>query len=132
MSSPRAGFVPALRDGVPRTVDPVREPRRGLRGTTSSMTDSDASVIEASIADPAAFAAIFDRHAASLHRFLARRVEPANADNLLGDVCRVAFERRTTFDTARDSARPWLYGIATNLIARHRRSEGRRMRAMAA
>src|SRR6266545_5598315 len=26
---------------------------------------------------------------------------------------------------------PWLYGIATNLIARHRRSEARRLRAMA-
>lgn len=81
--------------------------------------------------DPAAFAAIFDRHAASLHRFLARRVEPADADGLLGEVFRIAFERRGSFDPARRSARPWLYGIATNLIARHRRSEARRLRAMA-
>lgn len=83
------------------------------------------------MSDPAAFAAIFDRHASSIHRFLARRVEPADADSLLGDVFRIAFERRASFDTARASARPWLYGIATNLIARHRRSEGRRLRAMA-
>ncbi len=83
------------------------------------------------MSDPAAFAVIFDRHAASLHRFLARRVEPADADSLLGDVFRIAFERRASFDTARESARPWLYGIATNLIARHRRSEARRLRAMA-
>jgi hypothetical protein len=34
--------------------------------------------------DPAAFAAIFDRHAAALHRFLARRVEPADTDSPLG------------------------------------------------
>lgn len=81
--------------------------------------------------DPAAFAAVFDRHAASIHRFLARRVEPADAESLLGDVFRVAFERRGSFDLARASARPWLYGIATNLIARHRRSEARRLRAMA-
>ncbi|MDQ6697808.1 MAG: RNA polymerase sigma factor [Actinomycetota bacterium] len=79
----------------------------------------------------AAFATVFDRHAASIHRFLARRVEPAEADNLLGEVFGVAFERRQTFDLARASARPWLYGIATNLIARHRRSEARRLRAMA-
>lgn len=96
------------------------------------MTNSDAAVIAASVTDPAAFAAIFDRHAASIYRFLARRVEPAEAESLLGEVFRVAFERRTTFDLERQSARPWLYGIATNLIARHRRSEGRRLSAMAA
>jgi len=83
------------------------------------------------MAEPAAFAAVFDRHASSIHRFLARRVEPADADSLLGYVFRIAFERRASFDTARESARPWLYGIATNLIARHRRSEARRLRAMA-
>lgn len=95
------------------------------------MTVSDAAAIAASVTDPAAFAAIFDRHAASIHRFLARRVEPAEAESLLGEVFRVAFERRGTFDLGRTSARPWLYGIATNLIARHRRSEARRLRAMA-
>jgi DNA-directed RNA polymerase specialized sigma24 family protein len=55
-------------------------------------------VIEASIADPAALATIFDRHAASLHRFLARRVEPAEADSLLGEAFRIAFEGRGSFD----------------------------------
>jgi RNA polymerase sigma factor (sigma-70 family) len=104
---------------------------REAAGNNRRMTPLDATAIEESIADPAAFAVIFDRHASSLHRFLARRVEPADADNLLGDVFRIAFERRASFDTARESARPWLYGIATNLIARHRRSEGRRLRAMA-
>jgi RNA polymerase sigma-70 factor (ECF subfamily) len=95
------------------------------------MTPSDARAIEASITDPAAFAAVFDRHATTILRFLARRVEPADAENLLGEVFRVAFERRCSYDTAHDSARPWLYGIATNLVARHRRSEARRLRAMA-
>jgi RNA polymerase sigma factor (sigma-70 family) len=96
------------------------------------MIPSDAVAIEASMTEPAAFAAVFDRHAASLHRFLARRVEPADADSLVGDVFRIAFERRASFDPDYPSARPWLYGIATNLIARHRRSEARRLRAMAA
>jgi RNA polymerase sigma-70 factor (ECF subfamily) len=93
---------------------------------------SDAAVIDASLRDPAAFAAIFDRHAVSLHRFLARRIEPADAENLLGEVFRIAFERRRSYDLAHPSARPWLYGIATNLVARHRRSEARRLRATAA
>ena len=95
------------------------------------MMPTDACAIAASLSEPSAFAVVFDRHAASLHRFLARRIEPADADSLLGEVFRIAFERRASFDTSRDSARPWLYGIATNLIARHRRSEARRLRAMA-
>ena len=48
------------------------------------MTPPDAIAIEESMCDPAAFAAIFDRHAAALHRFLARRVEPADTDSPLG------------------------------------------------
>jgi RNA polymerase sigma-70 factor (ECF subfamily) len=95
------------------------------------MTASDAAAIQASLREPAAFAAVFDRHAGSIHRFLARRVEPADAEGLLGEVFRIAFERRASFDLDRESARPWLYGIATNLVARHRRSEARRLRAMA-
>jgi DNA-directed RNA polymerase specialized sigma24 family protein len=94
------------------------------------MTLSDAAVIQSSISDRAAFATTFDRHAASIHRFLARRVEPAEADGLLGDVFRIAFERREFFDQERSSARPWLYGIAANVVARHRRSEHRRLHAM--
>jgi RNA polymerase sigma-70 factor (ECF subfamily) len=92
---------------------------------------SDADVIASSLDAPAAFAEVFDRHAASIHRFLARRVEPAEAEGLLGDVFRIAFERRATFDTTYGSARPWLYGIAANLVGRHRRSEARRLRAVA-
>jgi RNA polymerase sigma-70 factor (ECF subfamily) len=102
-------------------------------GPSDGDAEADAEAIERSLSDPAAFPLVFDRHASSLLRFLARRVEPADADGLLGDVFRIAFERRASFDAERAaSARPWLYGIATNLLARHRRSEGRRLRAMAA
>jgi len=70
------------------------------------MTPPDAIAIKQSMSDLAAFAMIFDRHASGLHRFLARRVEPADADTLLGDVFRIAFERRASFDTAREPGRP--------------------------
>jgi RNA polymerase sigma factor (sigma-70 family) len=93
---------------------------------------SDAEVVAASIDDPPAFAALFDRHAGLLFRFLVRRVGPDVGDDLLGETFRIAFERRSSFDVARPSARPWLYGIATNLLARHRRAEARRLRATAA
>jgi RNA polymerase sigma-70 factor (ECF subfamily) len=93
--------------------------------------DSDAGVISASIEDPACFGALFDRHASVLFRYLVRRVGVDEAEVLLGEVFRVAFERRLSFDCTQPNARPWLYGIATNLVAHHRRSEARRFHAMA-
>jgi len=95
------------------------------------MEPSDADVIAASLAEPAAFGAIFDRHASTILRYFGRRVEPAAAEGLLGEVFRIAFEQRASFDPYRASARPWLYGIAANLVGRHRRSERRRLHAMA-
>src|SRR5580704_16169790 len=93
-------------------------------------TETDAMVIAASLADPERFGVIFDRYATVLLRYLVRRVGMHDADPLLGDVFRVAFERRATYDQERPDARPWLYGIATNLLAHHRRGEARRVRAM--
>ncbi len=92
---------------------------------------SDAEVIAASLVDPAAFAALFDRHAAALRRYLVRRIGPDEAGEALGELFRIAFEKRSNFDIARPEARPWLYGIATNLVARHRRQEARRLHAVA-
>jgi len=97
---------------------------------TDAADAADAEVIAASVDDGRAFATIYDRHAGVVFRFLVRRVGRDVADELLGDTFRIAFERRRSFDLDRPSARPWLYGIATNLVARHRRSEGRRLRAV--
>lgn len=92
---------------------------------------SDADVIGRSLAEPEAFGAIYDRHARTLLRFLGRRVGADVAEGLLGEVFRIAFERRKTFDAARSSALPWLYGIGANLLHKHRRGEARRVRASA-
>jgi RNA polymerase sigma factor (sigma-70 family) len=107
----------------------VRANRTTTIGQQREMDESDSAVIAASIDEPSAFGALFDRHGSLLLRFLARRVDPVDAEGLLGEVFRVAFERRSSFDLARECARPWLYGIAANVVARHHRSEGRRLRA---
>jgi RNA polymerase sigma-70 factor, ECF subfamily len=93
--------------------------------------EADAGVIEASLRDPARFGVLFDRHATVLHRYLVRRLGPDEAEAMVGDIFRIAFERRATYDLSRPAARPWLYGIATNLVAKHRRGEARRLRAVA-
>jgi RNA polymerase sigma factor (sigma-70 family) len=92
---------------------------------------SDAEVIGHSLGEPEAFGLIYDRHAATLLRFLGRRVGAQVAEGLAGELFRVAFERRKVFDRSRVSALPWLYGIGSNLLLKHRRGEARRLRANA-
>ncbi|PYN52764.1 MAG: RNA polymerase subunit sigma-70 [Candidatus Rokuibacteriota bacterium] len=92
---------------------------------------SDAEVIGRSLDQPEAFGLIYDRHAATVLRFLGRRAGAEVAEGLVGELFRIAFERRKTFDTSRASALPWLYGIGSNLLMKHRRGEARRLRASA-
>ncbi|HSJ43588.1 MAG TPA: sigma-70 family RNA polymerase sigma factor [Euzebyales bacterium] len=92
---------------------------------------TDAEVIGCSVRSPESFGELFDRHATTMFRYFVRRVGPDDADSLLGELFRIAFEKRTDFDTGRAEARPWLYGIASNLLARHRQREARRLDATA-
>lgn len=92
------------------------------------MTPTDAEIIERSRHEPDAFAAIFDRHAPQIHRYLARRLGPQVADDLVAETFLTAFDKRQRYHVDRPDARPWLYGIATNLVGRHRREEARRYR----
>src|SRR5437870_6548804 len=90
---------------------------------------SDAELITASLVDPHAFAPVFERHFATVHRYLARRGGRGRADELAGEVFRVAFEHRDRFDAAYPDARPWLLGIATRLFFRALRTDERASRA---
>ncbi|MDP1818573.1 MAG: RNA polymerase sigma factor [Acidimicrobiales bacterium] len=89
---------------------------------------TDATMIERSLLDPDLFGAIFDRHFTEVHGYLSRRAGSDNADGLVGDVFRIAFENRSRYRTERSCALPWLYGIAANVLRQHRRSEHRRLR----
>jgi RNA polymerase sigma factor (sigma-70 family) len=91
--------------------------------------DSDA--ISASAVTPADFAAIFDRHFDVVHAYLQRRVGRDLADELAAETFLIAFDKRARYDVSRPDARPWLFGIATNLLHRHRRDELRQLRAYA-
>jgi RNA polymerase sigma-70 factor (ECF subfamily) len=93
--------------------------------------DGDAALIAASLHDTESFGLLFDRHAPAIFRYAARRLGPAAADDLVAETFLVAFGQRHGYDPARGDARPWLYGIATNLIGQHRRRELRFFRAIA-
>ncbi|WP_089010138.1 RNA polymerase sigma factor [Micromonospora viridifaciens] len=92
---------------------------------------TDAELIARSGDLPEAFAVLFDRHAAALHRYLARRAGGLIAEDLVAQAFLVAFEQRARYDVRRPDARAWLYGIATNLLRRHHRDEERLLRALA-
>src|SRR3954464_295277 len=91
----------------------------------------DNQLIEASFTDADCFTAIFERHFDALYSYAARRLGRDLADDLSAAVFVEAFVGRRRFDLSQPDARPWLYGIATNLIRRHHRSETRRLKAYA-
>ena len=91
----------------------------------------DAALIARSLHAPECFGVLFDRHAPAIGRYIARRLGPDAADDLVAETFLVAFRRRDHYDLAHGDARPWLYGIATRLIGRHRREEVRFFRAIA-
>ncbi|MDX6744568.1 RNA polymerase sigma factor [Actinocorallia sp. A-T 12471] len=87
-------------------------------------------MVRGSLEAPERFAELFDRYARDVHGYVARRLGAQYADDVVAETFLVAFRRRERFDASRDSARPWLYGIATNLVARHHRAEKRFLRAL--
>ncbi|HEY5985025.1 MAG TPA: sigma factor [Streptosporangiaceae bacterium] len=91
----------------------------------------DATLIARPLGAPECFGALFDRHAPAISRYIARRLGPDAADDLVAETFLVAFRSRGRYDAAHADARPWLYGIATRLIGRHRREEVRFFRAIA-
>ncbi|MEU5865572.1 RNA polymerase sigma factor [Nonomuraea sp. NPDC047529] len=91
----------------------------------------DAELIRRSVGEPEQFATLFDRYARQIHLYAARRIGTQAADDIVAETFLAAFRRRDSYDTSHPLARPWLYGIATTLVARHRRQEERMLRALA-
>jgi RNA polymerase sigma factor (sigma-70 family) len=101
-------------------------------------TRSDAELIRASRCDPAAFEALFDRHAVLLDRWLvAQTGDAAVAYELLAETFAQAWRAAGRFRGADErSGAAWLYGIARNLLRQHYRqgrveTRARRRLAMA-
>jgi RNA polymerase sigma factor (sigma-70 family) len=92
---------------------------------------TDAEAIAASLDEPRAFVDVFDRHFDAIHHYLLRRVGAPIADELASETFTQAFAHRKRYDLDRPDARPWLYGIAHNLLRHHYRDEERALRALA-
>lgn len=97
-----------------------------------SAKQTDGEAIAASLVEPRAFGVVFERHFGAILRYLRRRLDDQPAEEATAQTFFVAFDERGRFDRERADARPWLFGIATNIAHRHRRSEIRELRAVAA
>ena len=92
-------------------------------------TPSDAVLVRRSLRHPEEFEVLFERHGATVLRYLQLRVGHSLAEELMAETFVRAFDARRRFDSRRASALPWLYGIASNLIRMHFRTKERRLRA---
>lgn len=103
----------------------------GASAGAANVGETDGALIERSRREPEAFAGLFDRHAVEFHRYVARRLDPTTAEDIVSEAFLIAFRKRDQFATSCHDARPWLYGIVTRLLGNHRRSEARKYRALA-
>lgn len=65
------------------------------------------------------FDRLFTDHARTVGRFLRRRVDPSDVEDLTADVFVIAWRRR--HDVPEGAELPWLYRTAGNVVANHHR-----------
>jgi RNA polymerase sigma factor (sigma-70 family) len=98
-------------------------------GTRSAGDEpTDAELIARSASEPSYFAAVFERHADEILRYIHARLGPDLAEDVSAETFLAAFRQRDRYDPGRADARPWLYGIAVRQISNRRRAEARYLR----
>lgn len=92
-------------------------------------SDDDIRALQRSLAEPAAFDALFVRHHVAIRRYLHARVhDAALAEDLAAETFVRAFAGRARFRDQGHGVRAWLFQIATNLLRDELRASGRRSR----
>src|SRR5882672_7194505 len=89
----------------------------------------DGDLISLSLRENEAFIEVFERHYDPIRRYLQRRAGLEVGEELAAETFEVAFSRRDSFDPRYTSARPWLFGIASNILRHHVRHERARRSA---
>jgi RNA polymerase sigma factor (sigma-70 family) len=93
---------------------------------------SDACLLAAAAdGDADAFERLVVRHHVAVHRYVARRIGAAAAEDAVSETFEVALRRAHSYQPLRDTALPWLLGIATNVLRRFARQEEAMLRAYA-
>lgn len=90
----------------------------------------DAETLAKSVDQPERFAVFYRHHVGAILRYLRGRLSHDVAEDAAHEVFLRAFRQRGDYEPRFPTARPWLYGIAANVIADHHRNEVRRLRAL--
>ncbi|HEX4343994.1 MAG TPA: RNA polymerase sigma factor [Solirubrobacteraceae bacterium] len=93
--------------------------------------DEDGAVLARSVGEPAAFAAIYERHAGHVLRYVRRRLGDAVAEDATTEVFVRAFKQRGGYVARHPTALPWLLWLAGLVIADQARAERRRLKLIA-
>lgn len=67
--------------------------------------------------------ALYAEHAAAVHAYARRRIDPASAEDVVAETFLTAWRR---LDRVPADALPWLYATARHVLANHRRGDARR------
>ena len=109
--------------GTRVVVGQLAPPTRAPRVDPTTLTDAE--IIALSVHQPDLFEEIYRRHHDLARRHVERRVGPDAGADIAAETFVRAFAARDRFNTDYPSARPWLFGIASNLIRHHFRSNRR-------
>lgn len=102
---------------------PAMDSGIGLPPHVRRFASSDSELLVQSTNNAAAFATLYNRHAADLLRWVARSgVAPSDCADLLAETFARAWIARTRYrDRGDRNARGWLFGIAKNLVRSYHR-----------
>jgi RNA polymerase sigma-70 factor, ECF subfamily len=100
--------------------------------TMTGTSTSDAELWRrAADGDHAAFTALFERHASAVWNHAYRLTGSwAMAEDVGANTFLAAWRKRREVTLVRDSALPWLYAVAGNLVRNEHRRSGRFLRAL--
>ena len=73
-----------------------------------------------------AFRTLYESAYSDLLKFVQRRIEAANAEDVVAEAFLIVWRRFSEVPTREDDARAWVFGIARNLLLNASRGEQRR------
>ncbi|MFB9298773.1 RNA polymerase sigma factor [Kibdelosporangium philippinense] len=105
-----------------------------VEGVSVRVPTDHAAVLDSGLwqrGDEAAFGVLFERHIQAVWNYCYRLTASQSlAEDLAAETFYIAWRKRSEVTLVRDSALPWLYTVAANLVRTERRRLGRFSRAV--
>lgn len=109
-------------------MSPLRNVTNQPSGSSRARSDLEASTTTIS---PQQFVEYHEQHVDGIYAYVARRLGRDLAEDITAETFTAAWAGRDLFDPTKGPFGAWLFGIASNQISRHHRTEERRWRAYA-